>query len=103
MPVLTPDDIIRRPHITEKNTLLMENDQYTFEVATVANKIQIRHAVETLFDVKVLAVNTLNVKGKVRSRSIRKGRGKISGTTSTWKKAIVTLQPGQRIDAFEQV
>ena len=66
MPALTVDQVIVRPLITEKNTDLMEQDQYTFEVATVANKIQIREAVEKLFNVRVKAVNTMNVKGSRR-------------------------------------
>ncbi len=103
MPALTADQIILRPHITEKNTDLMEHDQYTFEVATAANKIQIREAVEKLFNVRVKAVNTLNVKGSRRSRAIRRGGGRIRGQERTWKKAIVTLFPSQRIDVFEQV
>lgn len=103
MAALTADQIIVRPVITEKNTELMEHDQYTFEVATVANKIQIREAVEKLFNVRVKAVNTLIVKGSRRSRSLRRGRGRISGQERTWKKAMVTLFPGQRIDVFEQV
>jgi large subunit ribosomal protein L23 len=103
MPVLTVDQVILRPLITEKNTDLMEQDQYTFEVATVANKIQIREAVEKLFNVRVKAVNTMNVKGSRRSRAIRRGRSRISGQERTWKKAVVTLFPGQRIDVFEQV
>jgi len=72
-------------------------------VATVANKIQIREAVEKLFNVRVKAVNTMNVKGSQRSRAIRRGRSRISGQERTWKKAVVTLFPGQRIDVFEQV
>ena len=100
---LTHDDVIRRPLITEKNTLLMEKDQYSFEVATDANKIQIREAVEALFNVRVKAVNTLNVKAKARSRAVQRGRGRITGHEASWKKAIVTLYPGQRIDVFEQV
>ncbi len=103
MAALTVDDVIRRPVITEKNTLLMERDQYTFEVATVANKIQIREAIEQLFNVRVKAVNTLIVKSKPKSRAIRRGQGRIQGHEASWKKAIVTLYPGQRIDIFEQV
>ncbi len=103
MPTLTVDQVIVRPLITEKNTDLMEHDQYTFEVATVANKIQIREAVEKLFNVRVKAVNTMNVKGSRRSRAIRRGRSRIYGQERTWKKAVVTLFPGQRIDVFEQV
>ncbi len=103
MALLTVDDVIRRPVITEKNTRLMESDQYTFEVAPAANKIQIREAVEKLFNVRVKAVNTLNVKAKPRSRAIRRGRGRVQGHEASWKKAIVTLYPGQRIDIFEQI
>jgi large subunit ribosomal protein L23 len=103
VPALTVDQVIVRPLITEKNTDLMEQDQYTFEVATVANKIQIREAVEKLFNVRVKAVNTMNVKGSRRSRAIRRGRSRIHGQERTWKKAVVTLFPGQRIDVFEQV
>jgi large subunit ribosomal protein L23 len=103
MPSLMFDQVIRRPVITEKNTWLMEKDQYTFEVDPEANKIQIREAVEALFNVKVKAVNTLNVKPKPRSRAVSRGRGRVHGQTRAWKKAIVTLYPGQRIDIFEQV
>jgi large subunit ribosomal protein L23 len=103
MPALTDDQVIIRPLITEKNTDLMEHDQYTFEVASAANKIQVREAVERLFKVRVKAVNTLNVKGSRKSRAIRRGRGRIYGQERAWKKAIVTLFPGQRIDVFEQV
>ena len=103
MAALTVDQIIVRPLITEKNTDLMSLDQYTFEVATEANKIQIREAIEKLFNVRVKSVNTLNVKATKRSRSLRRGKGRITGHERAWKKAIVTLFPGQRIDIFEQV
>ncbi len=103
MPALTVDQVIIKPLITEKNTDLMDIDQYSFEVASVANKIQIREAVEKLFNVRVKAVNTMNVKGSRRSRAIRRGSGRIHGQERSWKKAIVTLFPGQRIDVFEQV
>ena len=95
MPALTVDQVIIRPHITEKNTDLMEHDQYTFEVATTANKIQIREAVEKLFNVRVKAVNTMNMPRKERRR------GRTIGSVPGWKKAIVTLQVGQTIDIFE--
>lgn len=97
------EDILVRPLITEKNTRLMEQGQYSFEVATEANKIQIREAVEKTFNVKVKAVNTLNVKPKAKSRSASRRGGRINGTEAGWKKAIVTLHPGERIDIFEQV
>jgi large subunit ribosomal protein L23 len=103
MPELRIEDIIRKPLITEKNTWLMEQGQYTFEVNPNANKIQIKEAVESTFNVEVKAVNTLSVKPKPRSRMLRRGRHRITGQTRAWKKAIVTLVPGQRIDIFEQV
>lgn len=103
MAELRLEDIIKRPLITEKNTVLMEQNQYSFEVATEANKIQIRAAVEATFNVKVRAVNTLNVKRKTRSRVASRRGGRIVGHEAAWKKAIVTLQPGDRIDLFEQV
>jgi large subunit ribosomal protein L23 len=103
MAQLWMDDVLRRPVITEKNTILMEQGQYTFVVAPDANKIQIREAVERLFNVRVKAVNTLVTKGQERSRSIKKGRGRVTGRESNVKKAVVTLFPGQRIDIFEQI
>ena len=103
MAALRNEDVIRRPVITEKNTWLMEKGQYTFEVHPDANKIQIKAAVQETFSVKVTAVNTLNVKPKPKSRMIRRGAGRIKGARTGWKKAIVTLEPGQHIDLFEQV
>jgi large subunit ribosomal protein L23 len=103
MAELRLEDVIRRPLITEKNTWLMDKGQYTFEVHPDANKIQIKAAVQSTFSVKVLAVNTLNVKAKAKSRMIRRGAGRIAGTRPGWKKAIVTLAPGENIDLFEQV
>ena len=91
-------DIIRRPVTSERNTDLMAQGRYTFEVAPDANKIQIKAAVEAAFDVKVLAVNTLNVHRKSRREKTR-----IRGYRSGWKKAIVTLAPGERIEIFEGV
>lgn len=102
MAELRLEDVIRRPVITEKNSWLMDKDQYTFEVHPDSTKIQIKSAVQDAFGVKVKAVNTLNVKPKPKSRMIRRGAGRISGTGRGWKKAIVTLHPGERIDIFEQ-
>ena len=85
-------EIIRGPLITEKMTLLSENNQVGFKVATGASKPEIAAAIETLFSVKVLAVNTLIQKGKTKRF---KGR---PGVRSDVKKAIVTLAPGQSID-----
>jgi large subunit ribosomal protein L23 len=103
MAELRVEDIIRRPLITEKNTNLMELGQYSFEVARTANKFQIKNAVEQTFNVRVTAVNTLNVKPKPRSRAASRRGGRIVGTTPGWKKAIVTLAEGERIDIFDQV
>jgi large subunit ribosomal protein L23 len=103
MAELRLEEVIRRPLITEKNTWLMEKNQYTFEVHPDANKLQIRSAVEETFSVRVRAVNTLNVKPKKKSRYVRRGAGRIHGATSGWKKAIVTLQSGEHIDLFEQM
>jgi len=83
---------------TERNTDLMAEGRYTFEVAPTANKIQIKEAVETAFDVKVLAVNTLNVHRKARREKTR-----FRGYRNGWKKAIVTLAPGDKIEIFEGV
>jgi large subunit ribosomal protein L23 len=96
-------EIIRRPLITEKNTRLMAMNQYMFEVHPEANKIQIKEAIERTFNVKVKKVNTMNVRGKVRRR-MRKGGGvPIVGRERSWKKAIVTLEPGYTIDLFSQL
>lgn len=91
-------DVIRRPVMTERNTDLMQQGRYTFEVAPDSNKIQIKEAVEKAFGVTVLAVNTLNVHRKVRREKTR-----IRGYRNGWKKAIVTLAPGQRIEIFEGI
>lgn len=96
-------DVLRRPLITEKNTRLMEMNQYTFEVAPDANKIQIKEAVERTFNVKVKKVNTMNVRGKPRRRVRRRGRLPIIGREASWKKAIVTLEPGYTIELFSQL
>ncbi len=89
------EGVLRRPLITEKNTELMAIGQYTFEVDPDANKIQIRQAVEKTFNVKVKAVNTLNMPRKLRRR------GRTVGSVPGWKKAVVTLLAGERIDIFE--
>jgi large subunit ribosomal protein L23 len=95
---MNPYDVIRRPVITEKNTYLVERGKYTFEVARGANKFQIAQAVETAFpNVKVRAVNTMLMPSKTRRR------GRIVGQVSAWKKAVVTLRDGDRIELFEGV
>ena len=89
-------DIIRRPVITEKTSIQKEvSNQFTFEVDRAANRLEIKKAVEGIFNVKVAGVRTMQVKGKT------KRRGWIVGKRRDWKKAIVTLMPGERIDFFE--
>jgi large subunit ribosomal protein L23 len=89
-------DIIRRPVITEKTNIQKEvSNQFTFEVDRLANRLEIKKAVESVFNVKVAGVRTMQVKGKT------KRRGWIVGKRRDWKKAIVTLMPGERIDFFE--
>jgi large subunit ribosomal protein L23 len=90
-------EILRRPLITEKATVLKEEDRYVFEVASNSTKSQIREAVEQAFRVKVTKVNVMTVPGKTR----RYGRRQV--TSSSWKKAIVTLVPGDKITFFEGV
>ena len=88
--------VVRRPLITEKGTLAKEmSNQLVFEVDRRANKIEICRAVEELFKVKVLKVRTLNFDGK------DKRVGRITGRRSDWKKAYVTLAPGQTVEYFE--
>jgi len=91
-------DIIRGPVVTEKTTLQKElNNQVTFKVDKRANRMEIKEAVEKTFNAQVAQVRTIQVKGKVKQR------GRIVGKRKDWKKAIVTLMPGQRIDFFEGV
>lgn len=91
-------DIIKRPLITEKTSIQKEAfNQLTFEVERRANRVEIKRAVEKIFNVKVSSVKTLQVKGKTKQR------GRIVGKRRDWKKAIVTLMPGERIDFFEGV
>ena len=89
-----PFEIIRRPMITEKSTLLQEQDKYVFEVATEATKTQVKQAVEDVFDVEVVAVNMMNIKGKSKRFGPRMARGK------SRKKAIVSLKRGDKIEVF---
>jgi large subunit ribosomal protein L23 len=91
---------IIRPVVSEKSTVLGDQGKYVFEVAPHANKIQIKQAVELAFankKVQVSAVNILHVTGKMRRR------GRSFGMTRGWKKAVVTLRSGQRLDLFEGV
>lgn len=89
-----PYDIIQNVHLTEKSSILSEKgNQYVFRVLPTANKVQIRQAIEKLFKKKVVLVNTSNVGGKAK-----RGRTQHPGRTSDWKKAVVTLAPGDKIE-----
>ncbi|HUV76293.1 MAG TPA: 50S ribosomal protein L23 [Dehalococcoidales bacterium] len=90
-------EVLTRPLITEKNSTLQTQNKYAFEVAEGANKPQVKQAVEKAFKVKVNAVNVITVPGKMR----RVGRQVV--LTKSWKKAIVTLKPGDKIEIFEGV
>ena len=87
--------VLKRPIMTEKSDYQRDDNQYVFEVDRRANKVQIKEAVETVFDVEVEAVNTMIMKPKRR----RLGR-RIVTTRSAWKRAVVTLAPGERIQEF---
>jgi len=91
-------EVIIRPLITEKTSIQKElNNQLSFEVDRRANRIEIKQAIESIFNVRVAAVKTMQVKGKTKQR------GRITGKRRDWKKAIVKLLPGERIDFFEGV
>lgn len=92
---LTMTQVLFRPILTERSTLLREQNKYIFEVAPRATKGQIKDAVQTTFKVKVTGVNTINMPGKLRRR------GAHAGYQSDWKKAIVTLKEGQEIKYAE--
>ena len=82
---MVAEEIILAPVVTERSTADMQDGKYTFKVAKKATKVEIRNAVEKLFEVKVLKVNTMTVKGKEKRVGVHQGR------TSDWKKAIVTI------------
>ncbi len=91
-----PRQIVRRPLITERASQLQEDqNKYLFEVRQDANKIEIKRAMEAMFEVDVIKVNTSSVSGKM------KRLGRFQGRRASWKKAIVTLAAGQTIDFFE--
>ncbi len=93
--------IIYRPIVTEKLSALQEKGVYAFEVDPRANKIEIARAVAKKFKVSVTGVRTMNVKGKSKTQMTRRGR--FTGKTSHYKKAIVTLKEGEKIDLFANV
>ena len=92
-------EVLRRPVVTEKSTALAAEGKYDFEVALRSNKPQIRAAVQEAFDVNVVAVNTMMARG----RRARNRYGNRTGKAERWKKAIVTLAPGDQIEFFEGV
>lgn len=95
---MTSYEILNRPLITEKSTIQKEStNQLTFEVDRRANKVEIRRAVERVFNVRVVGVQTMQMKGKV------KRFGRILGKRRNWKKAIVTLAKGEHVEFFEGV
>jgi large subunit ribosomal protein L23 len=101
---LTAPEIILRPVVSEKSIDESGRGKYTFAVHDKANKIQIKAAIEQLYEkekVTVVSVNVLTTKAKEKRRGTRRGR--ITGYTTPWRKAIVTLAPGQKIEFFEGV
>ena len=92
---MDPRQIIIQPVVTEKSYVLAGTGKYTFRVAPTAHKTEIRQAVETLFNVRVIDIRTVNVKSKP------KRRGTIFGRTRQWKKAIVQIAPGEEIPVFQ--
>jgi large subunit ribosomal protein L23 len=95
------ENILKRPIVTEKMTTLQDKGQYAFEVGLHANKIEIARAVEKKFSVTVVGVRTLRHKGKAKTQMTRKGR--FAGRTAQWKKAIVRLKEGDKIEFFQNV
>ena len=94
-------EVIVRPVISEKSMDETQRGKYTFAVHDDANKFQIKAAVEELFKVTVLSVNVLTTKSKEKRRGI--GKARIKGRTSPWRKAVVTVAPGDKIEFFEGV
>lgn len=104
MSELSASDIILRPVISEKSIDESGRGKYTFAVHAKANKIQIKAAIEELYSkekVTVVAVNVMTSKAKEKRRGTKRGR--VIGYTSAWRKAVVTLAPGQKIEFFEGV
>ncbi len=92
-------EILLRPLVTEKMTALQDKRQYAFEVDIETNKIEIARAIEKKFNVTVESIRTMQLKGKTKSQLTRRGR--FSGRTPHWKKAIVTIKEGEKIEFFE--
>ncbi len=98
---LSAHEVIIRPVISEKSMDESQRGKYTFRIHDDASKIQVKAAVEELFKVQVTGVNVLTTKAREKRRGTRRGR--IVGWTTPWRKAIVTLAPGQKIEFFEGV
>ncbi len=94
---LHPFEVIRQPLVTEKGTYLAAENKHAFRVDPLANKTQIKDAVQRTFNVHVVAVNVMNVRGKQRRW------GRRTRLRPAWKKAVVTLAPGDKIELFEGV
>ncbi len=94
---LHPYSVLLRPMVTEKSTILAGHNKYVFEVARSANKMQVKEAVEIAFGVEVKAVNVMNVRGKVKRFRLR------PAAAPSWKKAIVTLKEGHKIELIEGI
>ncbi|HEY7599160.1 MAG TPA: 50S ribosomal protein L23 [Candidatus Limnocylindrales bacterium] len=98
---LAASQVIVRPIVSEKSMDHTHRGKYTFEVHADANKLQVKAAVEELFKVDVIGVNVLTTKSKEKVRGRRRGR--TIGWTSPWRKAVVTLAAGQKIEFFEGI
>jgi large subunit ribosomal protein L23 len=98
---LQASQVIVRPVISEKSMDETQRGKYTFRVHDDANKLQVKEAIEELFKVNVITVNVSTMKAKEKSRNRRRGRQE--GWTSPWKKAVVTLASGQKIEFFEGI
>ena len=98
---LQASEIILRPVISEKSMDETQRGKYTFRVHSAANKHQVKAAIEDLFKVDVVTINVSTTQPKEKSRN--RGRTRIEGWTSKWKKAVVTLAAGQKIEFFEGV
>ena len=98
---LSAHEVIIRPVISEKSMDESQRGKYTFRVHDDASKVQVKAAVEELFKVQVTGVNVLTTKAREKRRGTRRGR--IVGWTTPWRKAVVTLAPGQKIEFFEGV
>jgi large subunit ribosomal protein L23 len=92
---MNAQEILIKPVITEKATIISAQNKYVFQVARTANKDEICKAVKTVFNVEPVSVNIVNVRGKQKSVRMHSGR------TSKWKKAIITLKDGDKIELFE--